>query len=99
MDITASTVTISSIIALGMFLIALATFFSGRKKYSQEEEARLVRIEAMLANIEANTSDMKKRIDQHDCKLEDYGNRLTAVETRLASNAIKDKAKARRANN
>ena len=97
MDITTSTVTIGGIIALGMFLIALATFFSGRKKYSQDEEARLVRIEAMLANIDANTSDAKKRIDHHDCKLEDYGNRLTAVETQLASNS--SKAKAKRANN
>lgn len=81
MDI-AATVTISSVIAIGMFLIALSNFFGGKKKDNKEEEARLVRIEALCAKTESNTSDLKKRVDHHDERLDDHEHRITVVETK-----------------
>lgn len=86
MDLTTSTFTIGSIISIGMFLIALSNFFAGRRKSTKEDETRLVRIEATCARIEENTSDLKERVDRHDEILDNHGNRLTAVETKIKSN-------------
>ena len=82
MDATGITITLGSLITIGLFLIALSNFFGGKKKSTKEEEARLVRIEALCAKTESNTSDLKKRVDHHDERLDDHEHRITVVETK-----------------
>ena len=82
MDATITTITIGSLITIGLFLIAVSNFFGGKKKDNKEEEARLVRIEAGITRIEQNTSDIKERVDHHDDRLDDHEHRITVVETK-----------------
>ena len=85
MDLTAAEFTLGGLITLGLFLIAVSNFFGGKKKTTQEDEARLVRIETKADNINTNTSDLKKRVDEHDVRLDEHGNRLTKVETKITN--------------
>ena len=59
MDIMGSTITLASVITIGMFVLGILNYLSNRnsksrkeseeeKKKASEQEARLVRIEAML---------------------------------------------------
>ena len=88
MDLMGSTITLASVITIGMFVLGILTYFSNKKrndtKESEEDkqkakdsEARLVRMEIMLVNIEKNTSNLTTRVDSHD-KL------LTKHETQIA---------------
>lgn len=85
MDVTAVSITLGSAITIALFLIAISNFFGGKKKNDKEDEARLVRIEATLIRIEQNTSDLKTRVDCYDKRLDEHGNRITVVETKLKS--------------
>lgn len=84
MDLTATTITLGSIIAIVGCLLGLLTFFSSRKKSNKEDEARLVRMETMLVNIEKNTNNLSNRVDDHDKLLTKHETRISVIETELA---------------
>lgn len=74
----------ASIIGVTQLLIALSNFFGGKKKATKEDEARMVRIETAILNIEKNTETQSTTLKEHDQKLEKHDHRLTVVETKLA---------------
>lgn len=84
MDLTVSTITIGSIIAVVGCLIAVLNFFGQRKRNTQEDEARLVRMETMLVNIEKNTNNLNSKVEDHDKLLTKHETRLSVVENELA---------------
>ena len=63
MDISSLTITIPVAIALGSGIIGILTFFGKRRKQDKNEEARLVRMETMLVQIEKNTNSLNTRVD------------------------------------
>lgn len=89
MDLTASTITIGSIIMIVGCLIAVLNFFGQRKKTTQEDEARLVRMETMLVNIEKNTNNLNNKVEDHDKLLTKHETRLSVVENELAHKGAK----------
>jgi len=73
MDLMASTITLASVFTVGMFILGLLNYLSNRKKTNNEDndkikenEARLVKIEALLVNIEKNTSNLYTKVENHD---------------------------------
>ena len=66
MDLTTSTITLGSIIAVIGCLIGVLNYFANRKQVNKNDEARLVKIEAMLVNIEKNTSNLYAKVESHD---------------------------------
>lgn len=66
MDLTAQTITLGSIIAIVGVIIAILNFIANRKQVNKDDEARLVKIEAMLVNIEKNTSNLYTKVESHD---------------------------------
>ena len=100
MDINSLTITLPSVIALAGLAIALATYFGNKKKHVKEEtadvankakedEARLVRMETMLINIDKNTNNLNQRVDSHDKLLTKHEARLGVVESKLKINGGK----------
>ena len=83
MDITQSTITLGSIIAVVGVVIALLTFFASRSKANKGDEARLVRMETMLVKIDENTSDLKQKVDSHDKLLTKHESKINVLEERL----------------
>lgn len=83
MDLTASTITISSIIAIVGCLIAVLNFFGQRKKTNKEDEARLVRMETMLVNIDKNTNNLNARVDSHDKLLTKHETDISVIKNEL----------------
>ena len=66
MDLTSATITLGSIIAIIGCLIGVLNYFANRKQINKGDEARLVKIEAMLVNIEKNTSNLYTKVESHD---------------------------------
>ena len=80
MDLTTTTITLSSVIAVVGCLIGVLNFISNYKKSSKSDEARLVKIEAMLVKIDENTSDLKQKVDSHDKWLTKHESRIGVME-------------------
>ena len=100
MDINSLTITLPTILALGTLFIGLMTYFGNKKKQAKEEtnevankakedEARLVRMETMLINIDKNTNNLNQRVDSHDKLLTKHEARLGVVESKLKINGGK----------
>ena len=83
MDIMGMTITLSSVITIVGCLIAILNFFAQRKKTNQEDEARLVRMETMLVNIDKNTSDLNQKVNDHDKLLTKHESRLSVLENEI----------------
>lgn len=83
MDISSLTITIPVAIALGSGIIGILTFFGNRRKQDKNEEARLVRMETMLVQIEKNTNSLNTRVDNHDHLLTKHETRLSVIETKI----------------
>ena len=83
MDITGMTITLSSLIAVATVVIAISNFLGGKTKKAKDDEARLVRIEAMLAQIEANTNSLNQKVESHDHLLTKHESRISVVESEL----------------
>lgn len=66
MDLTAQTITLGSIIAIVGCLIGILNFIANRRKSDKIEEARLAKIEAMLVNIDKNTTNLNTKVESHD---------------------------------
>ena len=89
MDITQATITLGSIIAVVGCLIGILNFFAQRTKANKGDEARLVRMETMLAQIVENTSDLKTKVDSHDKLLTKHESKINVLEERLKTKASK----------
>lgn len=85
MDISSLSITLPTICSVGLFFIGLMTFFGNRRKSSKDEEARLVRIETMTANIEKNTSTLSQKVDDHDHSIANHDTRITVLEARRST--------------
>lgn len=83
MDATTISITFGSLITIILFVIAVLNFFATRKKANSEEEARLVRMETMLVNIEKNTTSLNERVDSHDKLLTKHETRISVLETKM----------------
>lgn len=83
MDITGMTITLGSLIAVATAVITISSFFGNKTKKDKDEEARLVRIEAMLAQIESNTNDLNQRVESHDHMLTKHESRISVFESKL----------------
>lgn len=83
MDIMGMTITLGSLITIMGGVIALSNFFSGKTKKAKEDEARLVKIEAMLARIEENTSDLSVKVENHDRMLTKHEARISVLESEI----------------
>lgn len=83
MDITGMTITIGSLIAIATAVIAISNFLGGKTKKAKNDEARLVRIEAMLAQIESNTNNLNQKVESHDHMLTKHESRISVVEAKL----------------
>lgn len=83
MDITGMTITIGSLIAIATIVIAISNFLGGKTKKAKNDEARLVRIEAMLAQIESNTNNLNQKVESHDHMLTKHESRISVVEEKL----------------
>lgn len=85
MDITGMTITIGSLIAIATIVITISNFLGGKTKKAKNDEARLVRIEAMLAQIESNTNNLNQKVESHDHMLTKHESRISVVESKLKS--------------
>ena len=83
MDLTQTTITLSSVIAVVGLVIAVLNFFANRTKANKGYEARLVRMETMLVKIDENTSDLKQKVDSHDKLLTKHESKINVLEERL----------------
>jgi len=83
MDITGMTITLGSLITLMGGIIALSNFLGGKTRKAKEDEARLVKIEAMLARIEENTSDLSVKVENHDRMLTKHEARISVLESEV----------------
>lgn len=83
MDIMGMTITLGSLIAIATAVIAVSNFFGNKTKKAKYEEARLVRIEAILAQIESNTNNLNQRVENHDHLLTKHESRISVVESKL----------------
>ncbi len=84
MDLTISTITVGSIIAIVGCLIAVLNYFGQRKKTNKEDEARLVRMETMLVNIDQNTTNLNNKVDAHDKLLTKHETRISVLENEIS---------------
>ena len=87
MDLMGSTITISSVLVIVGALIGVLNYISNRnkniKKEASEDEARLVRMETMLVNIEKNTSSLNLRVNDHDKWLTKHETRISVIEQEM----------------
>lgn len=83
MDIMGMTITLGSLITLMGGLIAISNFVGGKTKKAKDDEARLVRIEAMLTQIDQNTSNLSHRVDAHDKLLTRHETRISVLESEI----------------
>jgi len=83
MDLTQSTITLASVIAIVGCIIGILNFFAQRTKANKGDEARLVRMETMLVKIDENTSDLKNKVDSHDKLLTKHESKINVLEERL----------------
>ena len=89
MDLTMSTITLGSIIAVVGCLIGVLNFFANKKKSNKDDEARLVRMETMLVKIDENTSDLKAKVDSHDKLLTKHESKINVLEERIKAKGTK----------
>ena len=83
MDIMGMTITLGSLITIMDGLIAFSNFYGGRTKKAKEEEARLVKIEAMLTRIDQNTSNLTTRVDEDEHLLTAHESRISVLESEV----------------
>ena len=88
MDLTAQTITLGSIIAIVGCLIGVLNFIANRSKSNKSEEARLVKIEAMLVKIDENTSDLKTKVDNHDKWLTKHEAKIGVLEEKCKKRGL-----------
>jgi len=90
MDNSSLSISLPVVVSLVGCFIGVMTYLGNRKKQSKEDiekereaERRLVRIEAMLTNIEQNTSNLSQRVESHDHLLTKHETRLALVESKM----------------
>ena len=83
MDIMGMTITLGTLITIMNGIVALSNVFGGRTKKAKEEEARLVKIEAMLTRIDQNTSNLTTRVDEDEHLLTSHESRISVLESEV----------------
>lgn len=90
MDISSLSISLPVVVSLVGCFIGVMTYLGNRKKQTKEDtqrerdnEARLVKIEAMLVNIDKNTSNLSTRVDSHDHLLTKHETRISVIETKM----------------
>lgn len=83
MDVSSLTISVPTVLAVVGAFIGIMTFLGNRRKSNKEEEARLVRIETMLVNIEHNTSNLNERVNDHDKLLTKHETRISVLEEKV----------------
>lgn len=93
MDVSSLSISLPSVLAVVGAFIGIMTYLGNRKKQTKEEtkeekeaEARLVRMETMLVNIEKNTNNLNNRVDSHEKWLTKHEARLVIIEEKGKSN-------------
>lgn len=87
MDVSSLSISLPTVLAIVGAFIGVMTYLGNRKKQNKEEtkeekeaEARLVRMETMLVNIEKNTNNLNTRVDSHEKWLTKHEVRIVALE-------------------
>jgi hypothetical protein len=80
MDLSTSTLVISTVIGIIGLLITISNFMTSRKKDCKTDEARLVRMETMLVNIDKNTTEIRTKLESHDKLLTKHESRISVLE-------------------
>lgn len=83
MDLSSLVISVPTVIAVVGCFIGVMTFFGNKKKSDKNEEARLVRMETMLVQIEKNTNNLNERVDSHDHLLTKHETRLSVIEEKI----------------
>lgn len=83
MDISSLSISIPTVIAVVGCFIGVMTFLGNRKKSTKEDEARLVRMETMLVQIEKNTNNLNERVDSHDHLLTKHDTEIAVIKEQL----------------
>lgn len=89
MDLTQSTITLASVMAIVGCIIGVLNFFAQKTKSNKGDEARLVRMETMLVKIDENTSDLKAKVDSHDKLLTKHESKINVLEERIKAKGTK----------
>ena len=87
MDISSLSISLPIAVSLVGCFIGVMTYLGNRKRQTKEDtqkerenEARLVRMETMLTNIDHNTSNLAHRVDKHDNLLTKHETRISVLE-------------------
>lgn len=80
MDLMGATLTLGGIITIVGSVVGVLNYIANRRKGDKNEEARLVKIEALLVNIEKNTSNLNEKVESHDKWLTKHESRISVVE-------------------
>lgn len=87
MDLMGTTITLSGVLVFVGAMIGILNYLSNRnratKQDASKEEARLVRMETMLVNIDKNTSNLNTRVNDHDKLLTKHETRISVIENKL----------------
>lgn len=83
MELSSLVISVPTVIAVVGCFIGVMNFLGNRKKSTKEDEARLVRMETMLVNIEHNTSNLTDRVNDHDKLLTKHETRLSVIEEKI----------------
>lgn len=66
MDLTATTITLGSIIAIVGCLIGVLNFIANRNKNTKSDEARLVSMEKDIQYIRMSVDNINGKLDKHE---------------------------------
>ena len=83
MDLSSLAISLPTVCTIAGCFIGIMTYLGSRKKSTKEDEARLVRMETMLVNIEQNTSNLTKKVDDHDKLLTKHETKITVLEAKV----------------
>lgn len=85
MELSSLVISVPTVIGVVGCFIGVMTFLGNKKKSDKSEEARLVRMETMLVQIEKNTNNLNERVDCHDHLLTKHETRISVIETKMKS--------------
>lgn len=69
MDLTATTITLGSIIAIVGCIIGVLNYFTNRNKRSKNDEARLVSMEKDIQYIRLSVDNISGKLDKHEDRI------------------------------
>lgn len=82
MDLTTTTITLGSIIAIVGCLIGVLNFFANRNKNTKADEARLIRMEKDLLYIREKIDDFKGTLTNHENRINNCEKEIIKIKGR-----------------